>query len=152
MSQVVTWLEKNSTLGPFSIPLGSSDPGFWLLWVPAPLSSTDSGRLAPRLTCPCVSSVSLVVPWTEVTQLEKNSTLVFPESVRVSTRHTQHFFSMFLNVNDTFKLMEQLANIAMRQLLDNESFCADQSLPRPPGGTPRNVPALKRLSPSRSLG
>ncbi|XP_075872738.1 TBC1 domain family member 9B isoform X2 [Nelusetta ayraudi] len=88
--------------------------------------------------------VSLVVPWTEVTQLEKNSTLVFPESVRVSTRHTQHFFSMFLNVNDTFKLMEQLANIAMRQLLDNESFCADQSLPRPAGGTTKNVSALKR--------
>lgn len=94
-----------------------------------------------------MSSVTLVVPWTEVTQLEKNSTLVFPESIRVSTRHTQHFFSMFLNVNDTFKLMEQLANIAMRQLLDNESFCADQSLPKAPGGTPRNVSALKRLSP-----
>lgn len=95
--------------------------------------------------------MTLVVPWTEVTQLEKNSTLVFPESIRVSTRHTQHFFSMFLNVNDTFKLMEQLANIAMRQLLDNESFCADQSLPRPAGGAPKNVSALKRLSPPWSL-
>lgn len=115
------------------------------------LGSCDPGLLAPRLTCPRLSSVSLVVPWTEVTQLEKNSTLVFPESVRVSTRHTQHFFSMFLNVNDTFKLMEQLANIAMRQLLDNESFCADQSLPRPAGGTTKNVSALKRLSPPLSL-
>uniref|UniRef100_A0AAQ4Q4Z9 TBC1 domain family member 9B n=1 Tax=Gasterosteus aculeatus aculeatus TaxID=481459 RepID=A0AAQ4Q4Z9_GASAC len=66
--------------------------------------------------------VTLVVQWTEVTQLEKNANLVFPESVRVSTRHTEHFFSMFLNINDTFKLMEQLANIAMRQLLDNEAF------------------------------
>uniref|UniRef100_A0A8D3DMP6 TBC1 domain family member 9B n=1 Tax=Scophthalmus maximus TaxID=52904 RepID=A0A8D3DMP6_SCOMX len=75
--------------------------------------------------------VTLVVQWTEVTQLEKNATLVFPESVRVSTRHTEHFFSMFLNINDTFKLMEQLANIAMRQLLDNEAFAADRSLPKP---------------------
>uniref|UniRef100_A0A665TYY5 TBC1 domain family, member 9 (with GRAM domain) n=1 Tax=Echeneis naucrates TaxID=173247 RepID=A0A665TYY5_ECHNA len=74
--------------------------------------------------------VTLVVPWTEVTQLEKNATLVFPESVRVSTRHTEHFFSMFLNINDTFKLMEQLASIAMRQLLDNEAFAADLSLPK----------------------
>lgn len=114
---------QNSTLG------YSSNPRFW----------------RSRLTCPCVSPVTLVVPWTEVTQLEKNSTLVFPESIRVSTRHTQHFFSMFLNVNDTFKLMEQLANIAMRQLLDNESFCADQSLPRAQGGAPKNVSALKRL-------
>ncbi|XP_047441036.1 TBC1 domain family member 9B isoform X2 [Mugil cephalus] len=87
--------------------------------------------------------VTLVVPWTEVTQLEKNATLVFPESVRVSTRHTEHFFSMFLNINDTFKLMEQLANIAMRQLLDNEAFAADRSLPKP-CKTLKNVSVLKR--------
>uniref|UniRef100_UPI0037E83F47 TBC1 domain family member 9B isoform X3 n=1 Tax=Semicossyphus pulcher TaxID=241346 RepID=UPI0037E83F47 len=87
--------------------------------------------------------VTLVVQWTEVTQLEKNATLVFPESVRVSTRHTEHFFSMFLNINDTFKLMEQLANIAMRQLLDNEAFAADLSLPKPTK-TLKNVSALKR--------
>ncbi|XP_051275765.1 TBC1 domain family member 9B isoform X3 [Dicentrarchus labrax] len=87
--------------------------------------------------------VTLVVQWTEVTQLEKNATLVFPESVRVSTRDTEHFFSMFLNINDTFKLMEQLANIAMRQLLDNEAFAADRSLPKP-CKTLKNVSALKR--------
>nr|XP_046262457.1 TBC1 domain family member 9B isoform X3 [Scatophagus argus] len=87
--------------------------------------------------------VTLVVQWTEVTQLEKNSTLVFPESIRVSTRLTEHFFSMFLNINDTFKLMEQLANIAMRQLLDNEAFAADRSLPKP-CKTLKNVSALKR--------
>ncbi|XP_039975535.1 TBC1 domain family member 9B isoform X1 [Xiphias gladius] len=87
--------------------------------------------------------VTLVVQWTEVTQLEKDATLVFPESIRVSTRHTEHFFSMFLNINDTFKLMEQLANIAMRQLLDNEAFAADRSLPKP-CKTLKNVSALKR--------
>ncbi|KAM7389262.1 hypothetical protein PAMP_023250 [Pampus punctatissimus] len=81
--------------------------------------------------------------WTEVTQLEKNATLVFPESIRVSTRHEEHFFSMFLNINDTFKLMEQLANIAMRQLLDNEAFAADRSLPKP-CKTLKNVSVLKR--------
>ncbi|KAM9795001.1 TBC1 domain family member 9B [Neosynchiropus ocellatus] len=87
--------------------------------------------------------VKLVVQWTDVTQLEKNATLLFPESVRVSTRLTDHFFSVFLNINDTFKLMEQLANIAMRQLLDNEAFAADPSLPKP-RKTLRNVSSLKR--------
>ncbi|XP_077103354.1 TBC1 domain family member 9B isoform X2 [Siphateles boraxobius] len=87
--------------------------------------------------------VSLVVQWTDVTQLDKNATLVFPESIRVSTRGTEHFFSMFLNINETFKLMEQLANIAMRQLLDNESFSADRFLPKP-CKTLKNVSALKR--------
>ncbi|XP_039510934.1 TBC1 domain family member 9B isoform X2 [Pimephales promelas] len=87
--------------------------------------------------------VSLVVQWTDVTQLDKNATLVFPESIRVSTRGTEHFFSMFLNINETFKLMEQLATIAMRQLLDNESFSADRFLPKP-CKTLKNVSALKR--------
>uniref|UniRef100_A0AAR2JX34 TBC1 domain family member 9 n=1 Tax=Pygocentrus nattereri TaxID=42514 RepID=A0AAR2JX34_PYGNA len=87
--------------------------------------------------------VTLVVQWTDVTQLDKNATLVFPESVRVSTRDTEHYFSMFLNINDTFKLMEQLANIAMRQLLDNEGFAADRMLPKP-CKTLKNVSALKR--------
>ncbi|XP_051506494.1 TBC1 domain family member 9B-like isoform X1 [Myxocyprinus asiaticus] len=87
--------------------------------------------------------VSLVIQWTDVTQLDKNATLVFPESIRVSTRDTEHFFSMFLNINETFKLMEQLANIAMRQLLDNESFAADRSLPKP-CKTLKNVSTLKR--------
>ncbi|KAK5896444.1 hypothetical protein CesoFtcFv8_009606 [Champsocephalus esox] len=87
--------------------------------------------------------VTLVVQWSEVTQLEKNATLVFPESVRVRTRITEYFFSMFLNINDTFKLMEQLANMAMRQLLDNEAFAADRSLPKP-CKTLKNVSALKR--------
>ncbi|KAG7271180.1 hypothetical protein CRUP_034695 [Coryphaenoides rupestris] len=54
-----------------------------------------------------------------------------------------HFFSVFLNINDTFKLMEQLATIAMRQLLDNEGFAADHSLPKP-CKTLKNVSALKR--------
>lgn len=51
---------------------------------------------------------------------------------------------MFLNINDTFRLMEQLANIAMRQLLDNEAFAADRSLPKA-CKTLRNVSALKRF-------
>lgn len=64
--------------------------------------------------------VVLIIPWTEVTQLEKNSTLLFPESIRICTRSEYHFFSMFLNTGDTFKLMEQLANMAMSTLLDHE--------------------------------
>lgn len=102
------------------------------------VSSLFSGASLP-------TSVTLVVQWTDVTQLEKNATLLFPESIRVSTRDTEHYFSMFLNINDTFKLMEQLANIAMRQLLDNEGFAADLSLPKPCKNL-KNVSALKRWS------
>ncbi|XP_028906225.1 TBC1 domain family member 9B isoform X1 [Ornithorhynchus anatinus] len=87
--------------------------------------------------------VTLVVQWVDVIQLEKNATLLFPECIKVSTRDVELYFSMFLNINETFKLMEQLANIAMRQLLDNEGFLEDKSLPKPIKPL-KNISALKR--------
>ncbi|MBN3279690.1 TBCD9 protein, partial [Polyodon spathula] len=86
----------------------------------------------------------LVIRWTDITQLEKNATLLLPEIIKVSTRSSEHIFSVFLNINETFKLMEQLANIAMRQLLDNEGFEQDRSLPKLKKKSPKKVSILKR--------
>uniref|UniRef100_A0A8C6WQX7 TBC1 domain family member 9 n=1 Tax=Neogobius melanostomus TaxID=47308 RepID=A0A8C6WQX7_9GOBI len=72
----------------------------------------------------------LVVRWADITQLEKSATLLLPDVIKVSTRSSEHLFSVFLNINETFKLAEQLANIAMRQLLDNKGFEQDRSLPK----------------------
>ncbi|XP_042305856.1 TBC1 domain family member 9B isoform X1 [Sceloporus undulatus] len=87
--------------------------------------------------------VTLIVQWVDVTQLEKNATLLFPECIKVSTRDSELYFSMFLNINETFKLMEQLANIAMRQLFDNKGFTEDMLLPKPSKPL-KNISALKR--------
>ncbi|XP_036168378.1 TBC1 domain family member 9 isoform X3 [Myotis myotis] len=86
----------------------------------------------------------LVIRWVDITQLEKRATLFLPDVIKVSTRSSEHFFSVFLNINETFKLMVQLANIAMRQLLDNEGFEQDQSLPKLKKKSPKKVSALKR--------
>ncbi|KAL6073197.1 hypothetical protein STEG23_025580, partial [Scotinomys teguina] len=86
----------------------------------------------------------LVIRWVDITQLEKNATLLLPDVIKVSTRSSEHFFSVFLNISETFKLMEQLANIAMRQLLDNEGFEQDRSLPKLKKKSPKKVSALKR--------
>ncbi|XP_078267784.1 TBC1 domain family member 9B-like isoform X1 [Rhinoraja longicauda] len=87
--------------------------------------------------------VRLVVGWVDVTQLEKNATLLLPECIKVSTRDQEHYLSMFLNVGETFKLMEQLANIAMRQLLDNQGFSKDKDLPKATNAM-KHTSALKR--------
>ncbi|XP_039196786.1 TBC1 domain family member 9B isoform X1 [Crotalus tigris] len=87
--------------------------------------------------------VTLIVQWLDVTQLEKNATLLFPECIKVSTKDSELYFSMFLNISETFKLMEQLANIAMRQLFDNKSFTEDMLLPKPSKPL-KNISALKR--------
>ncbi|PIO40508.1 hypothetical protein AB205_0052540, partial [Aquarana catesbeiana] len=86
----------------------------------------------------------LVIRWVDITQLEKTATLILPDMIKASTRSSEHFFSVFLNITETFKLMEQLANMAMRQLLDNEGFEQDRSLPKLKKKSPKKVSALKR--------
>lgn len=84
----------------------------------------------------------LTVRWTDITELSKTNSLIVPDSIRVVTRdnkevyvnvHTlciwqsiscqyltfsfvlQHYFSMFLHKSETYSLMEQLTNIAMKR-------------------------------------
>ncbi|KAJ7404187.1 hypothetical protein BTVI_73470 [Pitangus sulphuratus] len=93
----------------------------------------------------------LVIRWVDITQLEKNATLLFPDMIKVSTRSSEHFFSVFLNISETFKLMEQLANIAMRQLLDNEGFEQDRSLPKLKKKSPKKVTIVEKADSSSVL-
>ncbi|XP_015915540.2 TBC1 domain family member 9 [Parasteatoda tepidariorum] len=72
--------------------------------------------------------VKLVVRWVDVTQIEKNDSLVFPDSISVLTRTKKFHFSMFLKLDETFTLMQQLANIAMKKLISEENFEADTDL------------------------
>uniref|UniRef100_A0A3B3SSU2 TBC1 domain family member 9 n=1 Tax=Paramormyrops kingsleyae TaxID=1676925 RepID=A0A3B3SSU2_9TELE len=108
------------------------------------------GRLYLSINHVCFCSlllgkeVKLVIRWADVTQLERRATMLLPDVISVSTRSEEHIFSIFLNTSETFQLMEQLANIAMRQLLDNKSFEQDLSLPKLRTKTPKKVSALKR--------
>ncbi|GAB6031060.1 TBC1 domain member 9 [Chamberlinius hualienensis] len=72
--------------------------------------------------------IKIVIRWTDVTLLEKVNGYILPESIRVSTRYNEHTFTMFMKISETFSLMEQLANMAMNQLIREEGFQADQEL------------------------
>ncbi|XP_014472834.1 PREDICTED: TBC1 domain family member 9 isoform X4 [Dinoponera quadriceps] len=72
----------------------------------------------------------LTVRWTDITELSKTSSLIVPDSIRVVTRdNKEHYFSMFLHKSETYSLMEQLTNIAMKRLIDEKSgFNEDRDL------------------------
>lgn len=57
------------------------------------------------------------IRWSEVKELSKKNSLVFPDSVYIRTRDMQYNFSMFLNRNETFSLMEQLVDLAVKRYL-----------------------------------
>uniref|UniRef100_A0A1B6C1U8 Rab-GAP TBC domain-containing protein n=1 Tax=Clastoptera arizonana TaxID=38151 RepID=A0A1B6C1U8_9HEMI len=71
----------------------------------------------------------IIIRWTDVTDLDKSSGFLFPDSICISTRDKEYYFSMFLHKSETFKLMEQLTNLAMKQLIDEKTgFNVDKDL------------------------
>ncbi|XP_043273772.1 TBC1 domain family member 9 isoform X2 [Venturia canescens] len=72
----------------------------------------------------------LVVRWADIVELDKTNSILFPDSIRIMTRdNKQHHFSMFLHKSETYALMEQLTNIAMKRLIDEKSgFNEDREL------------------------
>ncbi|MEQ2187353.1 hypothetical protein GOODEAATRI_003892, partial [Goodea atripinnis] len=72
--------------------------------------------------------VKFVIPWAEVTRLERVSTSLMTEAIRVTTRKRQREFSMFLNLDEAFRVMSQLADITLRRLLDSKGLELDRVL------------------------
>uniref|UniRef100_A0A6Q2YPI6 TBC1 domain family member 8B n=1 Tax=Esox lucius TaxID=8010 RepID=A0A6Q2YPI6_ESOLU len=72
--------------------------------------------------------VKFVIPWAEVTRLERISTGLMTDMVRVTTRQRQRDFSMFLSMDEAFRFMCQLADIALRRLLDSGGLELDREL------------------------
>ncbi|CAH2268889.1 TBC1 domain family member 9 isoform X2 [Pararge aegeria] len=73
---------------------------------------------------------AIKIRWADVTELAKSNSLLFPDSIKIVTRDGEHYFTMFLKKNETFALMQQLANIAMKELIDDKSgtFNIDKDL------------------------
>jgi len=80
-----------------------------------------------------------VIPWAEVTWLERVSSALMTEAIRISTRQRQREFSMFLNLDEAFGVIGQLVDIALRRLLDSEGLELDQTLQQPARITKRSV-------------
>uniref|UniRef100_A0A8C0BAJ5 TBC1 domain family member 8B n=1 Tax=Buteo japonicus TaxID=224669 RepID=A0A8C0BAJ5_9AVES len=77
------------------------------------------------------AEIKLTISWDEISKLEKTSNVILTESIHVCSRGEDHYFSMFLHISETFLLMEQLANYAVRRLFDKETFENDLVLHDP---------------------
>lgn len=75
--------------------------------------------------------MKLIIPWVEVQKLERTSNVFMTDTVRVTTANKERDFSTFLNIAEAFRIMEQLADVTLRRLLDNEIFELDPGLQDP---------------------
>ncbi|XP_063793435.1 TBC1 domain family member 8B isoform X1 [Pseudophryne corroboree] len=85
------------------------------------------------------SEFKLIISWDEISRLEKTSTVLLTESIHVCSQGEDHYFSMFMHINETFLLMEQLAGYAIRRLFDKEKFENDPILNDPMQITKRGL-------------
>ncbi|XP_025206941.1 TBC1 domain family member 9 [Melanaphis sacchari] len=70
----------------------------------------------------------IVVRWTDVINLDKN-TGVLSDTITVTTRDKREYrFFMFLHSSDTFELMKQLVNLAMKGIINDVWFNKDHNL------------------------
>ncbi|XKL61155.1 hypothetical protein PGB90_008212 [Kerria lacca] len=72
----------------------------------------------------------IVIQWTDVIDIKKSNSRVFPDSICICTRNKmEHNFSMFLRKNEVYNLMQQLINLTMKQLIDEKiGFNEDEDL------------------------
>lgn len=101
---------------------------------------SHSSRVSSLLCPPLPPPVKFVIPWPEITRLERVSTGLMTEAIRVSTRQRQREFSMFLSLDEAFGVISQLADIALRRLLDSEGLELDRVLQQPTRITKRSPP------------
>ncbi|XP_063809519.1 TBC1 domain family member 8 isoform X2 [Pseudophryne corroboree] len=85
--------------------------------------------------------LKLVIPWVDVQKLERASNVLMADIILVHTRGKEREFSMFLDINEVFRIMEQLADVTIRRLLDNEVFDLDPNLQQSTHITKRDLEA-----------
>ncbi|KAM4795434.1 LOW QUALITY PROTEIN: TBC1 domain family member 8 [Rhinophrynus dorsalis] len=85
--------------------------------------------------------LKLVIPWVDIQKLERASNVLMADIIIVTTSDKEREFSMFLDISEVFRIMEQLADMSVRRLLDNEVFELDPSLQEPTQITKRDLEA-----------
>ncbi|XP_078514155.1 TBC1 domain family member 8 isoform X1 [Lissotriton helveticus] len=83
--------------------------------------------------------LKLVIPWVDVQNLERTTNVLMTDIIRITARGKERDFSMFLNIDEVYQIMEQLADVTLRRLLDNEVFELDPTLQDPSQITKRDL-------------
>ncbi|KAF4113462.1 hypothetical protein G5714_006007 [Onychostoma macrolepis] len=98
------------------------------------------------------NEVKLVYSWDEVSRLDRTSSVLLADSIRVCVRGEDHFFSMLLRLQQTYLIMQQLAEYAIVRFFDRETFKAEHPLANPLHITQRTLEIHARNHHANTLG
>ncbi|KAG9508510.1 TBC1 domain family member 9, partial [Fragariocoptes setiger] len=62
----------------------------------------------------------IMLRWSDITMIEQTTSIIFTDTICISTKDQNYEFSMFVKTSETYALIEQLANLAMKQLMNND--------------------------------
>ncbi|KAI5630288.1 TBC1 domain family member 8B isoform X3, partial [Silurus asotus] len=97
------------------------------------------------------NEVKLTFSWCEVSRLERTSSVLLTECIRVCVRDEDHYFSMFLRLQHTYELMQHLADYAIARMFDKETYNTQHPLRDPLHITQRSLETHMRNQAFRSF-
>ena len=64
--------------------------------------------------------IKILLRWPDITSIGRSNSLLFPETITITTKQQTYDFSLFARASEICALIEQLANLAMKQIMNNE--------------------------------
>lgn len=64
--------------------------------------------------------IKISLKWHDITLIERANSLIFSDTITITTKQQAYEFSLFAKTSETYALIEQLANLAMKQIMNNE--------------------------------
>lgn len=64
----------------------------------------------------------ILLKWHDITLIERSNSLIFTDTIVLTTKQQTYEFSMFAKASETYALIEQLANLAMKQIMNNQDL------------------------------
>lgn len=65
--------------------------------------------------------IKILIKWPDISMIERANSIIFSDTITVTTRQQVYQFSLFAKTSETYALIEQLTNLAMKQIMNNDN-------------------------------